>query len=186
MQCYTINHGWKEYFYPLLYDIPRQSVSLILGTLPQGSHQKKTYEIFDIVQNSETPPPHQAGIRVAANNSITYQRVPDQRVPDQSVPYKGSRKKGSRSNFGTFSVRPAQFSKCPEGDALNVHKSRMYTNQDIHMGVWDHMKCIPIGLSKTSRGEGSLVFRGGRRVQTTFSIFRGDQTIFKNFKSNLI
>ena len=72
---------------------------------------------------------------------ITYQRVPDQRVPDQSVPHKGSRKKGSRSNFGTFLVRPAQFSKRPEWDTLNVHKSRMYTTQYIHMGVWDHMKC---------------------------------------------
>ena len=29
---------------------------------------------------------------------------------------------------------------------MNVHKSRMYTNQDIHMRVWDHMKCIPTGL----------------------------------------
>ena len=55
-------------------------------------------------------------------------------------------KKGSRSNFGTFLVCPEQFSKRPEGDALNVHKSRMYTNQDIHMRVWDHMKCIPTGL----------------------------------------
>ena len=77
---------------------------------------------------------------------ITYQRVPDRRVPDQSVPHKGSRKKGSRSNFGTFLVRPAQFSKRPEWDTLNVHKSRMYTTQYIHMGVWDHMKCIPIWL----------------------------------------
>ena len=65
---------------------------------------------------------------------ITYQRVPDQRVLDQSVRHKGSRKKGSRSNIGPFSVRPAQFSKRPEGDTLNVHKSRLYTNQDIHMG----------------------------------------------------
>ena len=81
-----------------------------------------------------------------ACNSITYQSVPDQSVPDQSVPHKGSRKKGSRSNFGTFLVCPEQFSKRPEGDALNVHKSRMYTNQDIHMRVWDHMKCIPTGL----------------------------------------
>ena len=80
------------------------------------------------------------------NETITYQSVPDQSVPDQSVPHKGSRKKGSRSNFGTFLVRPEQFSKSPKGDALNVHKSRMYTNQDIHMGVWDHMKCIPTGL----------------------------------------
>ena len=82
------------------------------------------------------------------SKAITYQSVPDQSVPDQSVPHKGSRKKGSRSNFGTFLVCPEQFSKCPEGDALNVHKSRMYTNQDIHMGVWDHMKCIPTGLPK--------------------------------------
>ena len=77
---------------------------------------------------------------------ITYQRAPDQRVLDQSVPDKGSRKKRSRSNFGTFSVCPAQFLKRPEVDTSNVHKSRMYMNPDIHMGVWDPMKCIPIGL----------------------------------------
>ena len=77
---------------------------------------------------------------------VTKGELMQQSVPDQSVPHKGSRKKGSRSNFGTFLVCPEQFSKRPEGDALNVHKSRMYTNQDIHMRVWDHMKCIPTGL----------------------------------------
>ena len=44
-------------------------------------------------------------------------------------------KKGSCSNCGIFSVRPTQFSKCPKGDTLNVHKSRMYKNQDIHKVV---------------------------------------------------
>ena len=47
---------------------------------------------------------------------------------------KGPKKKGPAATFPPFSVRPAQFSMRSEGDTLNVHKSRLYTNQDIHMG----------------------------------------------------